>query len=466
MEWKQHPAEQEPWYERGGQLYVRGTMDLWPVIGPVTVHGALLNDNPCFDAIRRSLVEHRGSDLRAFSRALHDVRSTPAHPEWSRDPRVQELVDAVRRVVGDSQGDIEAPPDFMERLWPCYMQALQLGCPGRTYWLSCDELLVLAHLADVNLVIVKQEFDVFEFVESNIADASQRIVVSSIRANGAAEVNSHFERLIIEEEYIIVQDVEIEMQRVQQSMERERTSMEYEDAQAQQVMDAEKKAVEEKRRNAWRRREDEQARKSQEDEWSRQMREQEESRRMARDSGDEEDWKQNDEDRWAWQSSIRVEGAMNDMETTDGRPTEGNRSQGVPPSKQEDHAEDEDVKTQLDQDRAAEVARIAAECHAMAAGGQSLGSASSNTEASDDSLDGSDAEAEEERRDACYLRVRASPSVLNNAETEEDIIRQRCQELRGYFRDRPDLPPDPWDGEKSYRHVDTGVSFPRFSCPF
>ena len=93
------------------------------------------------------------------------------------------------------------------------------------------------------------------------------------------------------------------------------------------------------------------------------------------------------------------------------------------------------MKTQLDQDRAAEVARIAAECHAMAAGGQSLGSASSNTEASDDSLDGSDAEAEEERRDACYLRVRASPSVLNNAETEEDIIRQRCQELRGHLRD-------------------------------
>ena len=65
-----------------------------------------------------------------------------------------------------------------------------------SYWLSYDELLILAACAQINLAVVGQQEDGFPFRGEHIADENLPVVVTSIRMVGAlGAVETHFECL-------------------------------------------------------------------------------------------------------------------------------------------------------------------------------------------------------------------------------------------------------------------------------
>ena len=159
---------------------------------------ALMDERHCFDRIRRGYMECFGGDLRRFQAILLEVLTTQ-QPEVSRRREIQMLLDALSNAVENAHGDVQPPQDFITHVWPHYRSAYQRGGEGRQYWLSYDELLALATIAEVNLVVVEEREDAFHYVGDNLNDVSRpddRIVITSIRGGGSAEIESHFERLI------------------------------------------------------------------------------------------------------------------------------------------------------------------------------------------------------------------------------------------------------------------------------
>ena len=121
-----------------------------------------------------------------------------AQPDlWDRQ-EIRDFVTAIAQVVSTADGEMFPPADFIERVWPHYIHGYRHGGLGRQYCLSFDELLAVATVARVNLVIVSERAGCFHYVGDNlasVADPEQRIVLSSIRGEGAHAIESHFERL-------------------------------------------------------------------------------------------------------------------------------------------------------------------------------------------------------------------------------------------------------------------------------
>ena len=188
-----------PWWEMGGRRLVKGTQEELPTdTCPATMFDALLDERHCFDKIRRGYMECFGGDLRRFQTILLEVLTTQ-QPEVYRRREIQMFLDALSNAVENAHGDVQPPQDFITHVWPHYRSAYQHGDKGRQYWLSYDELLALATIAEVNLVVVEEREDAFHYVGDTLNDVSrpdERIVITSIRGGGSAEIETHFERLI------------------------------------------------------------------------------------------------------------------------------------------------------------------------------------------------------------------------------------------------------------------------------
>ena len=78
-------------------------------------------------------------------------------PQLRDDEHIRDLLYACGIVVANTRGPLDPAPGFLHRIWPHFLQALEHGGDGKQYWLSYDELLALATIADVKLVIVKQD---------------------------------------------------------------------------------------------------------------------------------------------------------------------------------------------------------------------------------------------------------------------------------------------------------------------
>ena len=179
--------------------FVKGTRTKMPSRDPpLTMHEALLDQRPDFNRIRYGYIECQGGDLLVFQRQFLHVLNQFQPELWDRQ-EIQDFVTAIAKVVALSHGEVSPPADFIDLVWPHYIHGYIHGGLGRQYWLSYDELLALATVARVNLVIVSERAGCFHYVGDNlasVADPEQRIVLSSIRGEGAGAIESHFERLM------------------------------------------------------------------------------------------------------------------------------------------------------------------------------------------------------------------------------------------------------------------------------
>ena len=180
--------------------FVKGTRTKMPSRDPpLTMHEALLDQRPDFNRIRYGYIECQGGDLLVFQRQFLHVLNHFQTELWDRQ-EIQDFVTAMARVVenANAHSDVSPPANFMDLVWPHYLHAYLHGGLGRDYWLSYDELLALATIAKVNVVIVQEQAGCFHYVGDNlasVADPEQRVVLSSIRGEGAHAIESHFERL-------------------------------------------------------------------------------------------------------------------------------------------------------------------------------------------------------------------------------------------------------------------------------
>ena len=91
--------------------------------------------------------------------------------------------------------------------------------------------------------------------------------------------------------------------------------------------------------------------------------------------------------------------------------------------------------------------------------GEEESSEESSNESS--SSEGEDNELEEQ-----YFSVRADDAFCKQEPVEQDIIKNRCQEIRKLLRSRPTLPLKADGSSLSSKDLATGVRLPLYSCPF
>ena len=85
---------------------------------------------------------------------------------------------------------------------------------------------------------------------------------------------------------------------------------------------------------------------------------------------------------------------------------------------------------------------------------------------SDSSSLASESDTNAENLDDSYLVVQACKRPPGSFPNELDEDHDKCCRLRELLRDRPCLPPDPKNGDKSMDDVDSGIYLPQYSCPF
>ena len=78
----------------------------------------------------------------------------------------------------------------------------------------------------------------------------------------------------------------------------------------------------------------------------------------------------------------------------------------------------------------------------------------------------SESDTDGENLDDSYLMVQACKRPPGPFPNELDEDHAKCCRLRELLRDRPCLPPDPRNGDKSMDDVDSGIYLPQYSCPF
>ena len=81
-----------------------------------------------------------------------------------------------------------------------------------------------------------------------------------------------------------------------------------------------------------------------------------------------------------------------------------------------------------------------------------------------DSLD--ESSADESDREDLFFQVKAKMPDTQGLPCEEDVVRQRCVELRTYMRMRPCLPLKQDGTEMTSEDLSTGVQLPLYACPF
>jgi hypothetical protein len=194
---------EKPFYERSdGVLVVRGTQST-PFPGgegeaPLHKYAALFDQRPCFDALRRSFfcstreaAQANSGELYARVDALGD-----ALPEGGALRHTAETLAA--QVMMDDAVEIGEPMDFMAYAWPAFVRAIE----EEGYYFSCDELLLVADRAAVNIVLAKKDSEEAgggEYrVEGYEAGHNGATAVVSLCSQGSQRVRSHFERLVPE----------------------------------------------------------------------------------------------------------------------------------------------------------------------------------------------------------------------------------------------------------------------------
>ena len=198
LEWD---ADGSPVSTLHGREIVRGAQEEMPVEQqPSTKFDALLDGRHCVDAIRRGFLECYGANL-VFVQQCLERTIVQFFPEGRCDPQIHALQEAVADVCNLRQPDFGVEPCyFREEIWRYYLAAIEYGHGHSSHWLSYDELLAVAIIADTQLIIVQERDDGFHYRGDTLDAVSRRVqvepIIVSIRGAGHRRIESHFERLL------------------------------------------------------------------------------------------------------------------------------------------------------------------------------------------------------------------------------------------------------------------------------
>ena len=175
-----------------GRRLVVGTRVEFPSDAPERKFEALFDQRACFDSLRWSFMVMADplSQVSAFRQCLHDqievLCEEDASVVESASPLCDELLNYARCTVVSA-----LPPDFTNRVWKCYRMALL----SSSYWLSCDELLLLCTLAKIPVAIFTARLSQLNLVASFLPEGAEPVLLK-LDDNGHGRQRTHFERVL------------------------------------------------------------------------------------------------------------------------------------------------------------------------------------------------------------------------------------------------------------------------------
>ena len=178
--------------DAAGKRLVAGTRTEFPADAPESKFEALFDPRPCFDALRWAFMVAADplSQVSTFHRCLHDRVETLCEEDASVVEVASPLCDELRNYDG-CRVVPELPPDFINRVWPCYRVALH----SSHYWLSCDELLLLCTLAKIPIAIFAARLAQLDLVASYLPEGAEPVLVK-LNDDGRGRQRTHFERVL------------------------------------------------------------------------------------------------------------------------------------------------------------------------------------------------------------------------------------------------------------------------------
>ena len=135
----------------GTDGFVKGTRELFPMIGPSCKYTALFDGRPCFDKLREAFLTLGHCKSAAFLSASRALLLSESLPTVAREA-LQRIQDKVEHAVTRSEETLE-PPDFASRAWPAYLAFIE----KQGYYFLVEELLALATIAQINLCLHQLE---------------------------------------------------------------------------------------------------------------------------------------------------------------------------------------------------------------------------------------------------------------------------------------------------------------------
>ena len=203
-------------------MYVRGTRDPFPLIGPTCRYEALFDVRPEFDALRLSFLISADPRqlIETFVTKLQSLVSESI--ETLSERQRQRCFDFLERAVawGNLHAPVLEPPNFASRAWPAYLACIK----NSNYYFSVAEVVVTAAGVGRNIAVFKS-INSNLIYEAGYFDGRGPITVIKLLADNMRRVRSHFERLLTApraDALVATLQADKEARRAEQRRERER----------------------------------------------------------------------------------------------------------------------------------------------------------------------------------------------------------------------------------------------------
>ena len=160
--------------------------------GPRSKYAALFDPHPCYDAWRLKFVAEQFDDMVACLRSWMETD----HIAAERRHYVAQFEKALQQYQVSVLSNVCAPADFIHNAWPAYLRVL--GDPN--YFLSVQELLLIAEIGCQNVLIVSWDHATTDFAVQGHHDAGAGPYVFILLKGDVmqeGEVHSHYERLFL-----------------------------------------------------------------------------------------------------------------------------------------------------------------------------------------------------------------------------------------------------------------------------
>ena len=175
-----------------GQLIVKGTASTpipFPDDGPANKYLALFDARPAFDVLRKAFFITGNSHMQ--ERMVEILCECEGH---ARDADVMERF---RHMLLTDVHNVNPVPGMFEGFELEAVSTFARACLQPSYWLSYDELLLLADLLGEAVVVLEVRGGAARFVGSSRISAGKPVALVGIQSHRRGRVRSHFERLVV-----------------------------------------------------------------------------------------------------------------------------------------------------------------------------------------------------------------------------------------------------------------------------
>jgi hypothetical protein len=172
-----------------GAGLVRGTRCDFPPDGPKWKYAALFDERPMCASLRMGADAF--DEAQAFSTSVEQALGI-ADVDARLHAEVCDLANLIRRwqmAVASASSDV--PDFFANRTWPAYLKCVQLS----GYYLSVEEIVLVASMASVNITIFSQRGARLEFAAGSLEGDGPTVCVM-LAADNQGRVRSHFSILM------------------------------------------------------------------------------------------------------------------------------------------------------------------------------------------------------------------------------------------------------------------------------